>query len=185
MTTDKGRHSGCDACVARVRPLGRTLVRLRARNARSSRPQPRHTPAGNRTTALGRFPGSRVVACVRLPEGSPQWHIERVLAGYSCGGSRGLTPRSLLNPLAGNLARPKTGRSIPNRPSAATQVLSRQTSNPVLIVPRSSSRPMKTSWVRLGRSPQGPSALVSTTMCTPWMTMRSCEPAKFRKPFIR
>ena len=44
---------------------------------------------------------------------------------------------------------------------------------------------MNTSCVRLGRSPQGPSEVVSTTMCTPWMTMRSFAPLKFKKPFRR
>src|SRR5579871_1582734 len=64
---------------------------------------PQRTPAGNRTTARGRSPGSRVVAIVHLPEASPQWHIERSLAGYSCGGSRGIKPRSLSNPSNGTL----------------------------------------------------------------------------------
>jgi hypothetical protein len=33
----------------------------------------------------------------------PHWFIGRSLAGYSCGGSRGFTPRSLLHPLTGTL----------------------------------------------------------------------------------
>ena len=58
---------------------------------------PRRTPAGNRTTVRGRFPGSRVSAFVRLPKihVGAQWQYGRRLAGYSCGGSRGLEPRSL------------------------------------------------------------------------------------------
>jgi hypothetical protein len=36
----------------------------------------------------------------------PQWFIGRSLAGYSCGGSRGFTPRSLLHPLTGTLRVP-------------------------------------------------------------------------------
>src|ERR1700759_5213388 len=48
------------------------------------------------------FPGSRVAALARLPKivpnkipGEFQWRIGRELTGYSCGGSRGVTPRSL------------------------------------------------------------------------------------------
>ena len=57
----------------------------------------RRTPAGNWTTVRGRFPGSRVIAFARLPKhpDDVQWLIGRSLAGYSCGGSRGLQPRSL------------------------------------------------------------------------------------------
>ena len=107
---------GCDACVARVRPRGRTLVRLRVRNARGAGGRsPQHTPAGNRTTALGRFPGSRVVAVVHLPEAAPQWYIERLLAGYSCGGSRGfLTAFPFKSPCGEPKRVLKQRRSIPN-----------------------------------------------------------------------
>ena len=56
---------------------------------------PRRTPAGNRTTARGRFPGSRVSAFVRLPKARASVACGRPLAGHSCGGSRGLKPRSL------------------------------------------------------------------------------------------
>jgi len=56
---------------------------------------PRRTPAGNRTTARGRFPGSRVLAFVRLPKARASVACGRPLAGHSCGGSRGLKPRSL------------------------------------------------------------------------------------------
>ena len=45
----------------------------------------------------GRSPGSRVLALRRLPR-SPQWHHGEQLAAYSCGGSRGVEPRSLLIP---------------------------------------------------------------------------------------
>ena len=39
----------------------------------------------------------RVAAFIHLPKRfvGAQWFIERSLAGYSCGGSRGLKPRSL------------------------------------------------------------------------------------------
>ena len=68
---------------------------------------PRRTPDGNKTTAPGRFPGSRVVAFARLPNNQRdcQWLIGRRLAGYSCGGSRGVTPRSL-DHAPGGLLRP-------------------------------------------------------------------------------
>jgi hypothetical protein len=56
---------------------------------------PRRTPAGNRTTARGRFPGFRVNAFVRLPKARASVAVGRPLAGHSCGGSRGLKPRSL------------------------------------------------------------------------------------------
>src|ERR1700730_2376932 len=56
------------------------------------------TPAGNRTTARGRYPGSRVVACVFLPKAAASVDESRPLTGYSCGGSRGVTPRSNSNP---------------------------------------------------------------------------------------
>jgi hypothetical protein len=56
---------------------------------------PRRTPAGNRTTARGRFPGFRVNAFARLPRACASVAFGRPLAGHSCGGSRGLKPRSL------------------------------------------------------------------------------------------
>src|SRR6202167_6375019 len=58
------------------------------------------TPPDNRTTARGGCPGFRVMALVRLPKVLwPQWIRGPSLAGYSCGGSRGIAPRSNLSPL--------------------------------------------------------------------------------------
>jgi len=51
----------------------------------------------------------RVSAIARLPEASPQWHFERLLAGYSCGGSRGLNRVPFQIPLRGTLRVLKRG----------------------------------------------------------------------------
>jgi len=60
----------------------------------------RCTPIGNRTTARGRSPGFQLVRC---PFAFPRsGHLSGMskgqLAGNSCGGSRGIEPRSLLIP---------------------------------------------------------------------------------------
>jgi hypothetical protein len=85
-------------------PPGPTASAQRAEQAAAAPSTPR--PETGRRREAGLL-ACRVSAIARLPEASPQWHIERSLAGHSCGGSRGFEPRSLSNPLAGNLARPK------------------------------------------------------------------------------
>jgi hypothetical protein len=37
-----------------------------------------------------------------FPDFSAQWHLERRLAAYSCGGSRGVSPHSLFTPFPGH-----------------------------------------------------------------------------------
>ena len=56
-------------------------------------------PARRLGERQGRSPGSRVSALApRLPGGSPSGIPRRRLAAYSCGGSRGISPRSLFIP---------------------------------------------------------------------------------------
>ena len=68
----------------------------------------------------GRCPGYRVNATVLLPEALASVARGRSLAGYSCGGSRGFTPRSDSIPF-GNLARTAI---ILNRPARSTLAVS-------------------------------------------------------------
>ena len=66
----------------------------------------RYTPPGAERPSTGRSPGSRIVACPRLP--GPvrgQWHDGGALPGHSCGGSAGFgrlppAPASLFAALA-------------------------------------------------------------------------------------
>src|ERR1700722_10356797 len=70
--------------------------RLRSCRHDGSPRNSRHTPAENWTTAPGRFPGFRVdTFCPPSRSKADQWYFGRKLTGYSCGGSRGPTPRSL------------------------------------------------------------------------------------------
>src|SRR3990167_1428850 len=67
----------------------------------------RYTPPGRGTTTIGRFPGSRVIA--RCPPSqyrgsnpAPVASLDSALSGYSCGGSAGLEPASLLARVTGH-----------------------------------------------------------------------------------
>ncbi len=67
----------------------------------------RYTPPGRGTTTIGRFPGSRVIA--RCPPSqyrgsnpAPVASLDSALSGYSCGGSAGFEPASLLARVTGH-----------------------------------------------------------------------------------
>lgn len=71
--------------------------------ARGMAPFARLTLSGRRTTASGRSPGSRVSAISAAFSGTciPNGELAARLAAYSCRGSPGIHPRSLLIPLRG------------------------------------------------------------------------------------
>lgn len=53
-------------------------------------------PARNDRSSEGRSPGLRVVASVNLPSAITPVDLRQMLAAYSCGGSLGIKPSSLL-----------------------------------------------------------------------------------------
>ncbi len=105
---------------------------------------------GRRREAGILAPGSSLPA--RLPEASsPQWIRGPSLAGYSCGGSRGITPRSDLNPLrepfawGGSYPRKSADASIFQQLGVMAQMIGHESLNEIIavIVTRLHSQPQR------------------------------------------